>query len=103
MPDAIVLTIHVAAAASCALMAGVFFAFSVAVMLALGRRPAAEGMAAMQAINARFSTELSPPTFCAFAREFSPVSPTCQVQTHRLSGGSRSRWVRRVLLHLRAE
>jgi uncharacterized membrane protein len=32
-------------------MAGLFFAFSVAVMRALARRPAAEGMAAMQAIN----------------------------------------------------
>lgn len=33
------------------LMAGVFFAFSSFVMPALGRRPAAEGIGAMQAIN----------------------------------------------------
>ena len=35
----------------CGLMAGLFFAFSVAVMKALARLPAAEGMAAMQSIN----------------------------------------------------
>ena len=35
-----------------ALIAGLYFAFSVAVMRALARRPPAEGMAAMQAINA---------------------------------------------------
>lgn len=38
-------------ALGCGLMAGLFFAFSVAVMPALARRPAAEGMAAMQSIN----------------------------------------------------
>jgi len=35
----------------CGLMAGVFFAFSVSVMDGLRRRPAAEGIAAMNAIN----------------------------------------------------
>ncbi len=35
----------------CGLMAGLFFAFSVCVMKALGERPPAEGMAAMQSIN----------------------------------------------------
>lgn len=39
------------AALGSGLMAGLFFAFSVAVMRALARRPAAEGIAAMQAIN----------------------------------------------------
>lgn len=39
------------AALGSGLMAGLFFAFSVAVMKALGQRPPAEGMAAMQAIN----------------------------------------------------
>ncbi len=39
------------AALGCALMAGLFFAFSVAVMDALTSRPPAEGIAAMQAIN----------------------------------------------------
>lgn len=58
--------IHIAAvvaALGCGLMAGLFFAFSVAVMKALGRLPPAEGMAAMQSINA---TILNPLFFAAF-------------------------------------
>ena len=39
------------AALGCALMAGLFFAFSVAVMKALGALPPAQGIAAMQSIN----------------------------------------------------
>ncbi len=39
------------AALGCGLIAGVFFAFSSFVMKALARRPASEGMAAMQSIN----------------------------------------------------
>ncbi len=39
------------AALGCGLMAGLFFAFSVSVMRALARLPAAEGIVAMQAIN----------------------------------------------------
>ena len=39
------------AALGCALMAGLFFAFSVSVMRGLARVPAAAGIAAMQAIN----------------------------------------------------
>ena len=39
------------AALGCALMAGLFFAFSVAVMKALAALPSAEGIAAMQSIN----------------------------------------------------
>lgn len=39
------------AAVGSGLIAGAFFAFSTFVMRALGQRPAAEGMAAMQAIN----------------------------------------------------
>ena len=38
-------------ALGCGLVAGVFFAFSAFVMKALARRPATEGIAAMQAIN----------------------------------------------------
>ena len=38
-------------ALGCGLMAGVFFAFSVSVMGGLGKLPASEGIAAMQAIN----------------------------------------------------
>lgn len=40
-----------ASALGCALMAGLFFTFSVFVMDALGRLPAAQGIAAMQSIN----------------------------------------------------
>lgn len=39
------------AALGCGLIAGVFFAFSVCVMRALGAQPAAQGIAAMQSIN----------------------------------------------------
>jgi uncharacterized membrane protein len=42
----------------CGLIAGLFFAFSVAVMQALARLPAAGGMAAMQAINSAMLTPL---------------------------------------------
>jgi len=41
------------AALGCALVAGVFFAFSAFVMKALARLPPAHGVAAMQAINVR--------------------------------------------------
>jgi uncharacterized membrane protein len=41
----------VAAAVASALVAGVMFAFSTSVMPALGRRPAPEGIGAMQAMN----------------------------------------------------
>ncbi|MFN2445520.1 MAG: hypothetical protein ABR606_08045 [Vicinamibacterales bacterium] len=39
------------AAIGCALVAGIFFAFSTAVMKALGTLPPAHGIAAMQSIN----------------------------------------------------
>ena len=49
--DRWVIVLAFAAAVGCGLIAGVFFAFSTFVMNALRRRPAAEGIAAMQAIN----------------------------------------------------
>ena len=52
-----------AAALGCGLVAGIFFAFSSFVMSALGRLPAKEGIAAMQAINI---TVLNPWFFAAF-------------------------------------
>ena len=51
MSDAVMLAVRLATVVGCGLMAGLFFAFSVAVMRALGRLPAAHGMAAMQSIN----------------------------------------------------
>lgn len=49
--EVVMLVLRFAAAIGCGLMAGLFFAFSVSVMRALGRVPAAPGMAAMQSIN----------------------------------------------------
>ena len=51
MPDNLRFALAFAAALGCGLNAGVFFAFSAFVMRALGRLPAAQGVAAMQAIN----------------------------------------------------
>ena len=44
-------TLKLVSALGCGLVAGVFFAFSTFVMQALGQRPPAEGIAAMQSIN----------------------------------------------------
>jgi uncharacterized membrane protein len=49
--DPLLFALTLAAALGCGLMAGLFFAFSVAVMKALGRLPSAEGIGAMQSIN----------------------------------------------------
>ena len=49
--DLILVASTFVAAIGCGLIAGAFFAFSTFVMKALGRLPAAEGMAAMQGIN----------------------------------------------------
>ncbi len=45
------LVLKIAAALGCALIAGVFFAFSAFVMRALARLPPSQGIAAMQSIN----------------------------------------------------
>ena len=50
MDDALV-ALTLVAAVGCGLLAGVVYAFSSAVMKALGRLPAAQGIAAMQSIN----------------------------------------------------
>ena len=49
--DSSLFTLTLLAALGCGLMAGLFFAFSVAVMKALARLPSADGIAAMQSIN----------------------------------------------------
>src|SRR5919112_5893868 len=51
MMNGLIFVLTLLAALGCAMMAGVFFAFSVFVMKALGRLPAKQGVAAMQAIN----------------------------------------------------
>ena len=62
----------VAAAVASALVAGIMFAFSTSVMPALGRRPAPEGIAAMQAMN---SAILDP----AFGLVFGGAALLCAV------------------------
>jgi len=49
--EAFLFALTLLAALGCGMMAGVFFAFSAFVMKALGRLPAEQGVAAMQAIN----------------------------------------------------
>jgi len=49
--DSFLFTLTFVMALGCGLIAGLFFAFSVAVMKALARLPAAGGIAAMQSIN----------------------------------------------------
>jgi uncharacterized membrane protein len=51
MSDQVFFVLTLAAAMGCALIAGVFFAFSSFVMKALVRLPVAQGIAAMQSIN----------------------------------------------------
>jgi len=51
MMDGIFFMLTLLAALGCGVMAGVFFAFSAIVMRALGRLPAEQGVAAMQAMN----------------------------------------------------
>jgi uncharacterized membrane protein len=51
MSDRLLFALTIAAALGCGVMAGAFFTFSTFVMTALGRLPAAQGVAAMQSIN----------------------------------------------------
>ncbi len=51
MMDGFLFVLTLLAALGCAMMAGVFFAFSTFVMPALRRLPAAQGIAAMRSIN----------------------------------------------------
>lgn len=63
MIDMLLTALILLAALGGALVAGIFFAFSVFVMKALGRLPASQGMAAMQSINVAV---LNPWFFAAF-------------------------------------
>jgi uncharacterized membrane protein len=51
MSDGALLALTLFSALGCGLMAGVFFAFSAAIMKALARLPPAQGIQAMQSIN----------------------------------------------------
>src|SRR5215510_625162 len=57
--DGLLFTLTFVTALGCGLIAGLFFAFSVAVMQALARLPAAGGIAAMQSINSAILNPLS--------------------------------------------
>jgi uncharacterized membrane protein len=63
MTDRLIFTVTFFSALGSGLVAGVFFAFSVFVMTALGRLPAAGGISAMQSINVAV---LNPWFFLAF-------------------------------------
>ncbi len=54
MSDGLLHILTLISALGCGLVGGIFFAFSTFVMKALTRLPPAQGIAAMQSINARF-------------------------------------------------
>ena len=67
MVEGFLVTLTFVTALGCGLIAGLFFAFSVAVMQALARLPAAGGMAAMQSINSAMLNSLFLAVFLATA------------------------------------
>ena len=72
MMDGLLFVLTLFAALGCAMMAGVFFAFSGFVMKALARLQPAEGVAAMQAINVAAVTP-------AFMAALFGIAVTCGV------------------------
>jgi uncharacterized membrane protein len=72
MTDGLLFVLTLLAALGCAMMAGVFFAFSGFVMKALARLQPAEGVAAMQAINVAAVTP-------AFMTALFGIAVTCGV------------------------
>jgi len=72
MLDRLTTVLAVVSVVGCGLVAGLMFAFSVSVMTALGRLPAAQGIAAMREINVAI---LNP----AFALVFGGTTLSCLV------------------------
>ena len=70
--DGFLFTLTFVTALGCGLIAGLFFAFSVAVMKALACLPSAGGIAAMQSINIAFSIR----SFSRFFLERRRVAPS---------------------------
>lgn len=68
-------------ATGCGLIAGVFFAFSTSVMKALGRLPAAQGIAAMQTINVVIINPLFLGVFVGTAVACAIAAVACWLQT----------------------
>jgi uncharacterized membrane protein len=80
--DGFLFTLTFVTALGCGLIAGLFFAFSVAVMQALARLPAAGGMAAMQSINSAILNPLFLSVFLGTAAGCALVIITALARWH---------------------
>ena len=80
--DGFLFTVTFVTALGCGLIAGLFFAFSVAVMQALARLPAAGGIAAMQSINSAILNPLFLLVFLGTAAGCALVMITSLVRWH---------------------
>ena len=80
--DGFLFTLTFVTALGCGLIAGLFFAFSVAVMQALARLPAAGGMAAMQSINSAILNPLFLAVFLGTAAGCALVMLTSLARWH---------------------
>jgi uncharacterized membrane protein len=80
--DGFLFTLTFVTALGCGLIGGLFFAFSVAVMQALARLPAAGGMAAMQSINSAILNPLFLAVFLGTAAGCALVMLTALARWH---------------------
>ena len=80
--DGLLFTLTFVTALGCGLIAGLFFAFSVAVMQALARLPAAGGIAAMQSINSAILNPLFLSVFLGTAAGCALVMLTSLARWH---------------------
>ena len=80
--DGFLVTLTFVTALGCGLIAGLFFAFSVAVMQALARLPAAGGIAAMQSINSAILNPLFLSVFLGTAAGCALVMLTSLARWH---------------------
>ena len=87
MLDRWLVVVVFAASLGSGLIAGVFFAFSTFVMRALARRPVAEGVAAMQAINVTVINPLFLGTFLGTAVACGPAIIGAWLQWDRPGAG----------------
>ena len=80
--DGLLFTLTFVTALGCGLIGGLFFAFSVAVMQALARLPAAGGIAAMQSINSAILNPLFLAVFLGTAAGCALVMLTALARWH---------------------
>jgi uncharacterized membrane protein len=80
--DGFLFTLTLVTALGCGLIAGLFFAFSIAVMQALARLPAAGGIAAMQSINSAILNPLFLAVFLGTAAGCALVMLTSLARWH---------------------